>query len=172
MGTAASFHLSTGLLMKIKALAIASALFGFATLANAVTVTVNSTQYDVSTAFGNFTPIPGEIVEPWWTNSTELMAQPWWGNQSLAHEFAAAVGGNLGYPNTPVIGPFFAYSFTDSWIVVMEYSGSSVIYSQTLPDTFFGTFARATLVPDSGMSAVLLAFGLAAIGLFARRRKI
>jgi hypothetical protein len=82
--------------------------------AQAYVVDVGGVQYDVTTFSGSYNSNIGNFALP--ANGGVM---PWWGSQSLANEFALAVGDNLGYPQlnqlfcTPdECGPLFATSFT------------------------------------------------------------
>jgi hypothetical protein len=84
--------------------------------AQALVVTVNGQQWDVTTITGDASFVsPGNapnndttrilVVQPWWTGSGA--------NGGLAQAFATAVGSGLGIPggnNGAGYGPFFAYS--------------------------------------------------------------
>lgn len=63
---------------------------------------VNGTEYDVTT-----------ITDPFRSQIGTFQANPWWGNQSLAADFALAVGDELGLSSfgSPGLlhGPFFAF---------------------------------------------------------------
>ncbi|MCX5960589.1 MAG: hypothetical protein NT053_12410 [Cyanobacteria bacterium] len=60
--------------------------------AQAYLVTVNSVQYDVTTFTGSYNDNASNF------NSTLM---PWWGSSStLANQFAAAIGAEMGYPNS------------------------------------------------------------------------
>ena len=65
-----------------------------------VRVEVGGSKYDVTTVFGTFNNLENELTDIDWA--------PWWGNGPLAEDFAKALGGSLGYPNSGD-GPFFAY---------------------------------------------------------------
>ena len=73
--------------------------------AEAVTVTVNGTAYDVNTFAGTYN-----------ANTTKFNTlannglMPWWGNESLAEQFSAAVGASLGTPVGGSFGPSFAHA--------------------------------------------------------------
>lgn len=76
-------------------------------LANAspsVTVNIGGTDYTIG-----YTEQPFDSL-------TSYTSMPWWGNQSLANQFATAVGTQLGLPYLPGstfnLGPFFAYAIS------------------------------------------------------------
>jgi hypothetical protein len=139
----------------------------FATTAQAVVVTVNSTQYDVTSLFGN----PGSAL-------TTLQTQPWWGNSSTATSFAAAVTGQLGFPNSSLtLGPLFAYGISgigDLQYIVYTSGGSIaagiMLQSNPFPSTFAVAQPVTGNVSDTGSSFALL--GLALAGVAAVRRRL
>ena len=71
--------------------------------APACVVTVGGAQYDVSTFTGTYNDNTSKFE-----TAANNGVMPWWGSESLASQFAAAIGGNLGVPNTGgLLGPFF-----------------------------------------------------------------
>ena len=74
--------------------------------AQALVVTVNSVQYDVTTFTGTYNDNSSKFKTP--ANGGVM---PWWNNSTLAMSFATAVGTNLGYPNLGVAGPVFGYGW-------------------------------------------------------------
>ena len=134
--------------------------------ANAVVVTVNSVQYDITTV----TDTPTNLF-------TQLQTQPWWGNESTAGLFANQVGSQFGYPHTIIflggVGPFFAFSGTPNSFSYAALTSAVGVTSSGLTGSENSprTFAVATTVPsvpDSGATAVLL--GTALAGLIGLRR--
>ena len=80
--------------------------------AQAVLITVNSTQYDVTTFSGNYPDNTSKFATA--ANGGEM---PWFGNQTLADQFALAVynltptnGGLADNSNPYGYGPIFAHS--------------------------------------------------------------
>jgi hypothetical protein len=74
--------------------------------AQAVVVTVDGVQYDVTTFTGSYDSDTNKFQTP---DNGGVM--PWWGSESTANAFAAAVGSSLGEPNTistDTFGPIFA----------------------------------------------------------------
>jgi len=71
--------------------------------ASAVTVTVGSTDYDVTIFNGSYNSNSASFQVP----PTGVM--PWWGNDQLALDFAAQVYDQLGSGPTAGFGPVFAY---------------------------------------------------------------
>jgi hypothetical protein len=141
----------------------------FATTAQAVLVTVDSVQYDVTTAVGTYPSL-----------SATLQSQIWYGNSSLAEDFAYAVGGQLGFPASGNFGqgPFFAYSVTDTSLSSATVTDIVLGSPNTAFTLFFGgndnpfTFAvvqQGSTVPDGGTTAAML--GLAMAGLISLRRR-
>ena len=136
--------------MKIKILGFALLSFAVASVANAIPVTVNSVEYDITTVTTTFS-----------NDSALFMSQPWWNNFDLASQFAAAVGDDLGMPNySGFRGPLFAYTTT------------TLVFSGVFPLTFgYGiqsfmgdplTYAIVAPVPDSASTLILTAAGLLA----------
>jgi hypothetical protein len=142
----------------------------FATSAQAVVVTVNSVQYDVSTIFGTY---PSLV--------STLQSQPWYGSPTAADNFAYAVSGQLGFPapGNTTFGPFFAFAVSAN---SLDSAAASSIFSGIANTSFVGfvggttdphTFAiiqPTSGVPDAGVTAAML--GLALVGLTAVRRRL
>ncbi len=84
--------------------------------ASAVTVTVGSTDYDVTIFNGSFSSNSASFQVP----PTGVM--PWWGDDLLALDFAAQVYDQLGQGPTTGFGPVFAYE--DSGIDIQGWSQS------------------------------------------------
>ena len=81
--------------------------------ARALVVTVNSTQYDVTTFTGNYNKSSSRF---------SISSMPWYGNTTLADNFATAVGAGLGYVNDSLNNsPYFATS-RDSDKVYLSYT--------------------------------------------------
>lgn len=133
--------------------------------ANAALITVGDQDYNIETVEG-----PG-------LDFAELFqAQAWYGNQSLAANFAAALGDQLGYPNeitnffgtTRTVSPLFVWdvdpglSFRGETIAGGVYAGSF----SPAPNTSY-VFATAS-VPAPGMLALM---GLGLLGFVAARRR-
>jgi len=88
--------------------------------ASALTVTVGSTDYDVTVFIGSYNSNSGLFQVP------PTGQVPWWGNDILAVEFAQQANFQLGSGPTSGYGPVFAY----------EVSGTDVMgISQNLTDT-------------------------------------
>ena len=148
-------------LMKLKALAFVS-LLAIAPLANALVITVDSVQYDISAVQTTFSD-----------SSVLLMDQPWWGDEAAAYLFAATVG-DFFVESIGRWGPLFAYSNNPGAF----YGVSSLLYGDSLApvttdvagNLFYAVATRVTdAVPDltSTLHLGLMAlFGLA----FAARR--
>jgi hypothetical protein len=75
--------------------------------AQALVVTVGGVQYDVTTFTGSYDANTSKFALP-----PAPGVMPWWGSESLASQFAAAVGGNLP-GSVPQIGPFFGWASGD-----------------------------------------------------------
>lgn len=77
--------------------------------ARAVIVNVGGTNYNVTTFQGTYSGNLSKFNTP---GNGGVM--PWWGNQTLAQQFATAVGSSFGFPNVEEgnFGPAFAFSTT------------------------------------------------------------
>ena len=74
----------------------------------ALVVNVGGTDYDVTTFTGTYSD---------YTSKFSSAYMPWYGSSGDANQFATAVDGGLGYPNSPPGGgnsPFFAYAYDPS----------------------------------------------------------
>jgi hypothetical protein len=88
------------LLIIFAVLVVMLCFFPSTSKADSITVTVDGTQYDITTVTGTFTD-----------NMTQLESTPWWGDATLAQAIATAVADDIGTPNDGGIGgPLFAYS--------------------------------------------------------------
>ena len=145
-----------------RVIACAFALACISSPARAYIVTVNSVEYEVSTTTGTF----GSL-------GSTLTSQPWWGPSKgpTAASFAAAVAGNLFFPNGGgSAGPFFGYDNPD-YISGKFWNGSAVIDSAFSPsESITWAVARQTgSVPDHGQTLAL--FGAALFGMLGLRRR-
>ena len=109
--------------------------------ARALVVTVNSTQYDVTTFSGSYSNSNAKF-------SSVFM--PWYGNTTLTQNFAAAVGAGLGYVNDGSINsPYFADSFSSNqvnmWYTFI--SDPSTIRGANIPRNDSYEWAEAVAVP-------------------------
>ena len=144
-------------------LALAATICMFPATSNAdAVVTVEGTQYDVSTVTTTFS-----------IDESLLEAQPWWGNTSLAAEFATAVGLDFGLPNQPPppfgpAGPLFATStnfvVVDSVTIIPPNPDPVEIGFSRITDT--RVYATATLIttPEPGTLSLMFS-GLLVVGL-------
>jgi hypothetical protein len=134
--------------------------------AQALVVTVNSQQWDVTTFTGSYN-----------ANTALIQSQVWWKNGVLTDQFATAVFNNLGTPNSipsgPTAGPagpFFAITDANgaSVINVRVYSATSnsVINRALSPSSTSNVWAQAYLVNVPGP---LPAFGAAVAFGFSRK---
>ena len=105
---------------------------------------------------------------------------PWWGSESLAEQFATAVGANLGTPVGGSFGPNFANAIQNAGFAVYVngkvFSPPSSIFNYSFTINETGTYATATLAPPPPAAVPgplpLLGVG-AAFGMSRRlRRKI
>ena len=135
-------------------------------------VTVNGTTYDVTTFTGTYNANNAKFNT---LANNGLM--PWWGNESLAEQFAAAVGTSLGTPVGGSFGPSFARTIQNAGFAVyvngevFSPPNSVFNYSFTINDS--GTYATATLAPPpADVPGPLPLFGAAAaIGMSRRLRR-
>jgi len=123
--------------------------------ADNITVTVDGTEYFVSTVTGTFTD-----------NMTQLESTPWWGDQSLAQALAGAVADDIGTPNNGGDGgPLFAYSLdaVNAYLFVM---GNVNQVSVSPAEVISFAFGNVVATPEPGSLSMLFA-GLLGFGLFA-----
>ena len=109
--------------------------------ARALVVTVNSTQYDVTTFSGSYNNSFAKF-------SSVFM--PWYGDTTLAQNFAAAVGAGLDYVNdTSLNSPYFATSLSggdvNMWYTFRN--NSSAMYGGAIPRNDSYQWAEAVAVP-------------------------
>ena len=100
--------------------------------------TNTTTNYDLTTLYASYND-----------NTAQLTSQPWWGDASTAILFATAVGNRSGMPNGSGLGPFFAYSPSDTDVVSAFYvssGGGNVVNSNvsTMSEPVY--YAQATQV--------------------------
>jgi hypothetical protein len=147
--------------------------------AQAFVVTVGGVQYDVNTFFGSYNDNSSKFALP-----PAPGGMPWWGSQSIASQFAAAVGDNLGFWNNGVtcygcIAPFFGWSNTvpgGGSIVWLEAYGHPAVFanpalsSGSYPNSF-NEWAYASVVnlPSVPVPGPLPLFGAAAAFGFSRK---
>jgi hypothetical protein len=143
--------------------------------AEAVTVTVNGTAYDVNTFAGTYNANTAKFNT---LANNGLM--PWWGNASLAQQFSAAVGASLGTPVGGSFGPNFAYALqVETFATYVNgkafLPANSNVYDYSFQTNESGTYATATLAPPpppAGVPGPLPLFGAAAaFGLSRRLRR-
>jgi len=101
---------------------------------------VNGTDYDVTVFNDRLSPNDDRITE-----------MPWWGNESLAEQFAIALGGPPygGLAANGNQGPFFAYNVVDSgFFSSTSYyaynSTNSTVAAGSVNNSFPSNFAIAT----------------------------
>ena len=142
--------------------------------AQAVVVTVNSQDWDVTTFTGTYNANTSKFALP---SSGGVM--PWWGSPDLAYSFASAISNSLGYPNFDFMGPFFgAYeyfdpvsgvNFVDSYVY---FDDSADTLLQSFTTTYEWVYAQATQVsspPAADVPGPLPALGAAAAFGFSRK---
>jgi hypothetical protein len=108
--------------------------------AQAYVVTVGGVQYDVTTFTGTYNDNTSKFA-----TAANGGVMPWFGNQTMATQFADAVGYNLGrLPSSTDLGPYFPVWNSGDNVVVYSYAdwgtynysvgnGQSTIYAQVLP---------------------------------------
>jgi hypothetical protein len=156
--------------------------------AQAILVTVNSTQYDVTAFNGNYNDNASKFATPAYGG---LM--PWYGNQTLTEQFALAVynltptNGGLADNNTLGVGPLFARasetfsSDRSSFLLVLTSSisinsvnsgypvGQLVYYAPYSDST--ASYAIATAVPwETDAVSVIGSTFLFAGGIWTKRK--
>ena len=170
-----------------------AALIGIASPANALTITVDSQDWEISTIEGSFDELQSTLVD-----------QVWWGNKDYATAFARAVQASesstglkeLGLPNflfpqsniRDFFGPFFAYA-AGPYIPRLSpgpFQIESILYNddRLSPLATVGPFASSTSyvwaigepestdpvsTPEPATAFSLLALGL---GTIATKRKL
>ena len=143
-------------------LALAVASVGGAQAAT-VDVTVDNTIYTLGLS----------QVGPFTSLLPQLEDQPWWGDASLATQLSAALGDDLGRPNSAFIGPqpWFAFGTqTINGIFAIE-----VVVNGGSPRVAAGGVKQYAIaesvapIPVPPAAALMLA-GLGALGLVKRRR--
>ena len=145
--------------------------------AQAFVVNVGGVQYDVNTFFGSYNDNSSKFALP-----PAPGGMPWWGSQSIASQFAAAVGDNLGFWNNGVtcyacIAPLFGWSATGpGGIVWLEAYGHPAVfanpalstgsYPYTVNEWAYASVVNLPAVPVPGP---LPLFGAAAAFGFSRK---
>ncbi len=143
--------------------------------AQAYVVTVGGVQYDVTTFTGTYNANSSKFALP---PAPGLM--PWWGNQTLAANFATAVGANLGTPNSyfgNTSGPSFSYQ-TNAGVSTVGRNWCTASCMQN-PDLILvayansATYAQATLytAPTAAPGPLPLLGAGAAFGFSRKLRK-
>ena len=144
--------------------------------AEAVSVTVGGTTYDVTSFSGTYNANSAKFNT--FANGGSM---PWWGNQGLAEQFAEAVGVSLGTPVANTYGPEFAHKLSPSLFGPIYVDGEVFLSPSNVPTygyttTETGTYATATLAPPppAAVPGPFPLFGVAAaFGMSRRlRRKI
>ncbi len=112
--------------------AAAISLLGFSP-AQAVVVTVNGTDYDITNQSTTYN-----------ASTSLLQSQPWWGDPVLASSFANAVGSQLGGVNiSGAFGPAFAFRATSLVGAITLRMSTSVIQVSTFARSENANFAFA-----------------------------
>lgn len=138
--------------------------------AGALVVTVDGTDYDITTLTGAFDD-----------NASVLTSQPWYGNESLARQFTIAVGDQLGLPHDAgnsiadfLTGPMFAWTDNpasgnpnafraETWVKSAYFGFDNESFAERaryFPYTFAIVDPGSTGVPDSGSTWLLFSAGL------------
>jgi hypothetical protein len=163
-----------------------SAIAGLAALASmaavvaparAVIISVAGVQWDVTSTL---LPAGTSVSE---FTSTYVTSQPWGKSsnpserKAIATDFAAALGGQLGYPNDlNQYGPFFAYLVETSPTLYTSATqpqapGSPVFQTATSDPADSLYYARATRVPSVVPGPLPILGGMAAFGWSRRLRR-
>jgi hypothetical protein len=131
------------------------------TEAQALSVNVGDTNYELSSFVGNYNDNASRFT---------VGEMPWFGNSSLAQQFAAALGSGLGLPNgSGNAGPLFAYSATSSLVSVVYYR-PFLTTGLSVPSSVNYTFAVSAQAPSpSAVPGPLPLFGAAAAFGWSRR---
>jgi hypothetical protein len=167
--------------------------------AQALVVTVNGQNWDVTTFTGMYKDFPAVFDYTTFTGTYsdntakfETAANggvmPWWGSSTDTAAFATAVAGGMGHPNSlgsSAVGPFFAFrveSYDSLWAPSPSHVGAlgiarsdGQIHTYDIGLLAHGvetTWAQATLVPAAGSASVpgpLPILGLAAAFGFSRK---
>ena len=152
--------------------------------AQAVVLTVGSSQYDVTTFYGTYDANSSKFATT--ANGGEM---PWFGNQTLADQFALAVYNltptNGGLADNYSLGPAFAHSFLPiSGITYVMNSVVSINETLTgrpvgqvlnggLPTSTVLTYATATAVPwETDALSVIGTTLLFAGGVWTKRKSV
>jgi len=139
--------------------------------AQAFVVTVGGQDWDVTTFTGNYIVNTSKFGLP-----PAPGVMPWWGSASLAQQFVAATGGNLGSPpqTQGFSAPFFGYEQdvnvpTVTWAYSYFSGGPFPINADPITDE--PTWAQATLLtpPAAPVPVPLPALGAAAAFGFSRK---
>jgi hypothetical protein len=144
---------------------------GGAGQAQAFVVTVGGQDWDVTTFTGSYIVNTSKFGLP-----PAPGVMPWWGSASLAQQFVAATGGNLGSPpqTQGFSAPFFGYEQdvnvpTVTWAYSYFSGGPFPINADPITDE--PTWAQATLLtpPAAPVPGPLPALGAAAAFGFSRK---
>ena len=130
---------------------VALATFAFADAAEAALITLNGTDYEVSTVVGTYNDL-----------SSTLEMTPWFGDSALATNAATQVGAAFGFPNDNV-GPLFASGVGfPVFVEAAAFNGSTTIFSPTATiNVFSETYAIATEVQTITDPLTILGAGAA-----------
>ena len=137
----------------------------FAPKAEAIIISVDGTDYEISTVTGSIA-----------ANIPLIQSQPWYGSSSKTETAASDVLLSLGLQNG-IIGPYFIYEVNDSLFRASYYASNltppsviSASHRHSGAQEGDRTWAVATRVPDAASTLAL--FGLSLLGLASLRRKL
>lgn len=148
------------LIIGVLSLVATICFFAGTSRADNITVTVNGTEYFVSTITGSFTD-----------NMTQLESTPWWNNQTLAQEIAGAVMDDIGTPNEfngeEGGGPLFAWN-DDAIDAFIWFQGT--VYPTSPSESISFTYGVGSVIgaPEPS-SLALIPLGLGALLLMRKR---
>jgi len=134
--------------------------------AQALVVTVNSQDWEVTTFTGSYASSSSKFE-----TAANGGVMPWWGSSTNAQAFATAVGSGLGLPNFSAYGPFFGFAPPSGSATLLPgnafsfdpHNGPTLFRIQNV--TTVRTWAQATLVPAGGPANADVPGPLPALGL-------
>lgn len=139
------------------------------------TVTVNSVSYEITTVTGTFDELGSFLSQdPWFAEDLDFNTDSdFFSDSNLAFTFAAAVGSQLGTPNSKGnLGPYFAYGTSSldlssfpSVVNVAAVTGPFITNADidpSTPATYAVLTSTAEAIPTPALLPGLIGMGLAA----------